>query len=326
MTQNNLTAEWTEKNETQHEKLSSSRFLKKMPDELRPLAALIRYVALFALLILLNGCPAAPIKPSANKIDQIHTMLVVPVEPPPLEVIPDPIETRFPVYNQFQYQSMPASIYLEKTIYKNPGGVLVAGLVSKDDTMPIADDILPAPASMEKIARLQPTASLSENWTPTFILAQQAVSHLNGERVKAILSRHYYRLPIGGGDRNANLDNWRTAVEQWYGQNASSIDYRQHNLEQVDAVLEVGVQTYRIFNAQTSLQILLKLIDPSTRQVIGRISAKTLSVEDSPESLLNDEAKRFKWLIADMGAQLVSQGLSGLELPLNRSARTAVDR
>lgn len=319
MTQNNLAAGWTEKNETRHGKLSFSRFLKKMPDELRPLAALIRYVALFALLILLNGCPAAPIKPSANKIDQIHTMLVVPVEPPPLEVIPDPIENRFPVYNQFQYQSMPPPIYLEKTIYKNPGGVLVAGLVSKDDTMSIADDIHLAPAAMEKIASLEPTASLSENWMPTFILAQEAVSQLNGERIKAILSRHYYRLPIATGDRNANLDNWRSAVEQWYDQNISSVDYRQHDLEQVDAVLEVGIQTYSIFNAQTSLQVLLKLIDPNTRQVIGRISAKTLSVEDSPESLLNDEAERFKWLVADMGTQLVSEGLSGLGLPLKLS-------
>jgi len=70
------------------------------------------------------------------------------------------------------------------------------------------------------------------------------------------------------------------------------------------------------------LQVLIKLIDPNTRQVIGRISAKTLSVEDSPESLLNNEAERFKWLVADMGAHLVSQGLSDLGLPV----KAPVDR
>jgi hypothetical protein len=324
MTQNDPTAWWTEKNEARYGKSSFSRFLEKMPE--RPLATLVRNGALLALLILLNGCIAAPIKPSANKTDRIHTMLVVPVEPPPLEVTPDPVETRFPVYNQFQYQSMPPSTYLEKTIYRNPGGVLIAGLVCKDDTMPVTDDIHPAPASMETIACLEPIASLSESWTPTVILAQQAVSQLNGQKIKAALSRHYYHLPIANKNRNADLDNWRTAVEQWYNQNASSIDYRQHNLEQVDAILEVGVQTYSIFNAQTSLQLLLKLIDPDTRQVIGRISAKTLSAEDSPEALLNEEAEKFKQLIAEMGAQLVAEGLSDLGLPLKLSTQTEAVR
>jgi len=49
---------------------------------------------------------------------------------------------------------------------------------------------------MEKSASLEPAASLPENWTPTFILAQEAVSQLNGDRVKAMLSKHYYRLPL----------------------------------------------------------------------------------------------------------------------------------
>lgn len=313
MTHNNLTACWTEKAE-----MPISRFPGKILEALQSLATMNRYGVLLILFLLLTGCTAAPIKPSAHKMDQIRTVLVVPVESPPLEVIPDPIETRFPVYNQFQYQSMPSSVYLEKTVYKNPGGVLIAGLVSKDDIMPIAD-IHQTPASIEKIAGLEPTASLSENWTPTFILAQEAVSQLNGERINAILSKHYYHLPIASGDRNANLGNWRSAVEQWYDQNMSSVDYRQYDLEHVDAVLEVGIQTYSIFNAQTSLQVLIKLIDPDTRQVIGRISAKTLSVEDSPESLLNNEAESFKRLVADMGAQLVTQGLTDLGLPLKLS-------
>jgi len=283
------------------------------------------YCVLLPLLFILSGCLATPIKPSTHTMNEIHTVLVVPVEPPPLEVIPDLIESRFPVYSQYQYQSMPPYLFLEENVYKNPGGVLIAGLVSKNDTVPIADLHQPS-ASMEKIAGLEPTASLSENWTPTFILAQEAISQLNGERIKAILSKHYYRLPIASGDRNANLGNWRSAIEQWYGRNMSSVDYRQHGLEHVDAVLEVGIKTYRIFNAQTSLQVLIKLVDPSTRQIIGRISAKTFSVEDSPQSLLNDEAEKFKRLVADMGTQLVTDGLSDLGLPLKVSGQVTVDR
>ncbi len=283
------------------------------------------YCMLLTLLFILSGCLATPIKPSIHKIAEIRTMLVVPVESPPLEVIPDLIETRFPVYGQYEYQSMPDYLFLKENIYKNPGGVLIAGLVSNDDIVPLAN-IPQLPASMKKIASLEPTASLSENWIPTFILVQEAVSQLNGEKIKAILGKHYYHLPIASGNRNANLNNWRNAIEQWYDQNVSSVDYQQYGLEYVDAVLEVGIDAYRIFNAQTSLQVLIKLIDPNTRQVIGRISAKTFSAENSPENLLNAEAEKFKRLVADMGVQLVADGLSNLGLPLKASGQSATDR
>jgi hypothetical protein len=295
-------------------------FFKKVFHEQQSSPTIKKYGALLPLFLVLSGCLATPIKPSVNKMNEIRTVLVVPIESPPLEVIPDLIETRFPVYNQYQYQSMPYSIFLEKKIYKNPGGVLIAGLVSKDDNVPVAD-LQQTSASMEKSASLELATSLSENWSPTFIMAQEAVSQLNGDRVKAVLSKYYYHLPIASGARNANLGNWHDAIGQWYNQSMSSVDYRQPDLEHVDAVLEVGIETYRIFDVQTSLQVLIKLIDPNTGQVIGRNSAKTFSVEDSPQNLLSQEAEKFKQLMTEMGAQLVARGFSGLGLPLNVSVQ-----
>ena len=339
MTQNILTIWWGKKNKTPHGKLIAKtavdtavniayrkmlkhvricHFCKKMFHEQQPLPTLKCYGVLLPLFLVLSGCLAIPIKPSVNKINEIHTVLVVPVESPPLEVIPDLIETRFPVYNQYQYQSMPSCLFAENKIYKNPGGVLIAGLVSKDDSVSVAD-IHQSSASLEKSASLELAASLSENWAPTFVLAQEAVSQLNGDGIKALPSKHYYRLPIASGDRNANLGNWHDAIRQWYNQTMSSVDYLKPGQEHVDAVLEVGIDNYRMLDAQTSLQVLIKLIDPNTRQVIGRNSAKTFSVEDSPQTLLSQEAKRFKQLMTEMGAQLVACGFSGLGLPLKAS-------
>ncbi|MFZ2312160.1 MAG: hypothetical protein WAV82_06035, partial [Methylobacter sp.] len=263
-------------------------------------------------LFVLSGCLASPIKPSHSRMGEMRTILVVPVESPPLEVIPDQIETRFPVYSQYQYQAMPSYLFLEEKIYQSPGGILIAGLVSKDDVVPVADMRLTS-APMEKSAIPEP----ADNWTPAFTLAQEAVSQLNGERVKAKLSKQHYPLPIASGDRNANLGKWHDAIEQWYDQNMSSVDYRQPDLDHIDAVLEVGIGTYRIFDAQTSLQVLLKLIDPNTRQVIGRISAKTFSAEDSPQTLLNHEAEKFKQLVSLMGAQLLTRAFGDLGLSLD---------
>jgi hypothetical protein len=270
-------------------------------------------------LFILSACVASPITPPSSRMSEIRGILVTSVESPPLEVIPDLIENRFPVYNQYQYQTMPSHLFLEKKIYQSPGGILIAGLVSKDETVPAAE-MRRTSVSMEKSTAHEPAASLPENWTPTLVLAQEAVAQLNGERVKARLSKQHYRLPVASEDHNANLGNWHDAIERWYDQNTSSVDYQPSDLEQVDALLEVGIGTYRIFNAQTSLQVLVKLIDPKTRQVIGRISAKTFSAEDSPQTLLNHEAEKFKELVALMGAQLLTRAFGDLGLPLDARA------
>ncbi|MGR8998564.1 MAG: hypothetical protein ACU88J_05905 [Gammaproteobacteria bacterium] len=297
-----------------------SRFFGKMFQERRSLPAIKCYGLLFPLLFVLSGCLAPSIKPSISRMNEIHTVLVVPVESPPLEVIPDLIESRFPVYRQYHYQAMPYTVFLDEKIYRNPGGVLIAGLVSDDDSVPVAD-FHQSSVPKEKSANLEPAVLLPENWMPTFILAQEAVSQLNEAGVKAVLSKHYYRLPIASGDRNANPVNWNNAIGQWYNQDSSAVDYRQPGMEQADAIVEVGIDNYRIFDAQTSLQVLIKLIDPNTRQVIGRISEKTFSVEDSPQTLLSHEAEKFKQLVAGMGEQLITRGFSGLGLALKVAGR-----
>ncbi|CAA9891500.1 conserved hypothetical protein [Candidatus Methylobacter favarea] len=288
------------------------------------LPRLKNYSVLLAFLLVLSGCMAEPIKPSAAKLQEIHSFLVVPVESPPLEVIPDLLETRSPVYSQYQFQNLPLSVQnlpvsllLEKKIYRNPGGVLIAGLVSADDSVAVAD-IHPAQDSAGKTLHLEPEASLQNHWSPTFILAQEVVSQLKANQVKAIMSKHYHPLPMAKEDRNANLGNWHDAIESWYGQDKSAIDYRQSGRANgVDAIVEVGIGRYRIFDAQTSLMVMIKLIDPATGQVIARTSAKTYSVEDSAQALLAPEADKFKLTVQKMGAKLITHELNELGLPLS---------
>ncbi|WP_156302877.1 hypothetical protein, partial [Methylogaea oryzae] len=88
---------------------------------------------LLVLLAALSGCQAPPLKPSALQLSGLHNIMVLAVEPPPLEVDPDPIETRQPLYRQSN--NWPYDQFLEKKIYRNPGGVLIAGLVSRDDAV-----------------------------------------------------------------------------------------------------------------------------------------------------------------------------------------------
>lgn len=273
------------------------------------------FIMLSLSLIILSGCVASTIKPPAAELDKIRTVLVVPVEAPPLEVIPDMLETRMPAYAHYNNMVLPL-FFQEEKIYSNPGGVLIAGLIG-------GDDIVSAVALPRGQGRaLEPVASLQGHWTPTFALAQEAALQLNTGGFKAMPSNEYYRLPMAAADRNANLGNWQAAIRQWYKQNASSVDYQ--GVAPVDAVLEVGIGTYKIFAGQTSLRVLIKLIDPTSGQVIARTDAYALSAEDSAQALLSREAETFKGLITRIGVRLLDQGFNDIGLTQSSLAQVSL--
>lgn len=271
------------------------------------------FIMLSLSLIILSGCIASTIKPPAAELDKIRTVLVVPVEAPPLEVIPDMLETRMPAYAHYNNMALPL-FFEEEKIYSNPGGVLIAGLIGGDDI--VSAVTLPRGQGMG----LEPVATLQEHWTPTLALAREAALQLNAGGFKAIQSTEYYRLPIE--DRNAYLGHWHTAVNQWYQQKSSSLDYR--GVAPADAVLEVGIGTYKIFAGQTSLRVLIKLIDPTSGQVIARTDKYALSAEDSAQALLSREAEPFKELITRIGVRLLDQGFNDIGLTQKNLAQASL--
>lgn len=269
------------------------------------------------LLAMLSGCQTPPIKPSAQQLQRIGRVLVVPVESPPLEVIPDPIKTRMPAYSQYHYENVPSTLLMTQKLYRNPGGILIAGLVGGNDTVEVTDQ--QDKGAEERPASLASASGQNNFWSPSRILAKNAVKQLTSNGIAGIQSEFVYRLPVSMGVDAAQHGAWRDAIDQWYGQSRSTMDYRQP-VHQFDAVLEIGIGSYRIFENQTSLRVLVKLIDPDTRQVIGRSSAETYSAEDTAQSLLSEEAGRFKALMANLGKRLVAHGLSDLGLPIRHSA------
>jgi hypothetical protein len=109
----------------------------------------------------------------------------------------------------------------------------------------------------------QPSPSLAivsgpeQACTPTLVLAQQAATQLTEKNIKVILSRYYYRLLMADAYRNAQLTHWHDAISEWYGQNVTTADYQDY--AGIDAVLETGFGNYRIFEGQTSVQVLMIL-------------------------------------------------------------------
>ncbi|MCD2453237.1 hypothetical protein GO003_022915 [Methylicorpusculum oleiharenae] len=246
---------------------------------------------------------APSIQPSVQQLAHIQNILVIPVEAPPLQIIPDPIEERLPVYRH--EQNMTISVPMHEAIYKNPGNVLIAGHVSEDDIVVELDE--QAHAS----TRLEPRAALGDQWMPTSILAEAMVSELRALNINARLSQHYFRLPVPGYGHDAYLFHWHTAVSDWYAQDSSQLDYRQvANDSGIDAVLEIGLGTYRIFEGQVSLQVLVRLIDPHDNRLLARTQKADFRVAGSAQALLENDSHKFKQVINVIGNRLIRQVLS----------------
>ncbi|OAH98401.1 hypothetical protein A1332_20635 [Methylomonas methanica] len=257
-----------------------------------------------ALPCLLAACTAPSIKPAASQIDQLHSFLIVPVQAPPLEVIPDLIERRDPAYRHAQ--NMALGFALPTELYQTVGGIVIAGMVSDSQAADVDGITTAAPTAAGGSANTELV------WTPARAAAQKLRSLLAAENRKGELSREYYQLPTAG---DASLQHWHQAIQTWYGQNITPIDYTA--MGSYDAVIEVGIGRYRIFEGQTSLQLLIKLIDPVSRNVIARTLSESFKVDDQALASLDNGGEAFKQLISDMAVPLLRQSLGDIGLRIS---------
>lgn len=256
---------------------------------------------------MMAGCQTAPtVKLPSTAVSSIKQVRIVAVEAPPLEVLPDLLETRMPNYAHEYNMTLPSTA--EEAVYRSPGGILIAGKVGQGDTVEIAD-----------LTKKGETSAPIGDWTPTLELASAAQAQLNAAQIGSELSPQTTPLPLAEDERNANIGHWRDAVARWYDQNTTASAERSKN---TDAVLEVGVGRYRIFEGQTSLQVLLKLIDPRSGQVLAKTSKKTLLMGDTAvPALLYPEGEGFKSLIRENGARLITEAMQDIGLtPMHLSA------
>ncbi|MGZ4958096.1 MAG: hypothetical protein ACXV7J_02480 [Methylomonas sp.] len=255
------------------------------------------------LALLLGACSTPSIQSSGLKPDRLQALLIVPVQSPPLEVIPDLLEQRDAAYRH--YQNMSLGFPLQTKLYQTAGGITVAGLVNEAQrTDAIMMDERSSLAGM--LAEVKP------GWTPTHAVALKAQDLLAAENIKGVLSRGVYRLPLTDSSHNADLHRWHDAIQAWYGQEQTAVEYGR--LGDFDAVLEIGIGHYRIFEGQTSLQVLIKLIDPVTRRVIARAKADDFRVDDAALASVDRGGEPFKQLIANLSVPLLRQGLGNIGL------------
>ena len=80
--------------------------------------------------------------------------------------------------------------------------------------------------------------------------------------------------PIPGlADRHLNplTRNWLGPMRSWYNQAEAPGSFQGEALGKMDTMVEIAILNYEINpDNQLSLQVLVKMVDPATGQVIGR--------------------------------------------------------
>ena len=251
---------------------------------------------------LLTGCWAQAIKAPSAQLDKLQSVLVVAVEAPPLEIIPDPVERRIPAYGHYRNMAMPVD--LDSALYRNSAGIVIAGLVDRDELQNIGVIKHNSPAAIES----------NSSWTPTNAVAEIAQDILSLHWIHSALKRNYRPLPLAEAERNAELSHWHRAIQDWYAQENITAYYA--GLSNYDAVLEVGVAN-RIFEGQLSLEVLLKLINPHTGKIMARTRAEAFEVDAQALNSLETNSEAFKQRITDMGELLLSQAFEQIGWRLN---------
>lgn len=268
------------------------------------------FLCLFPVTSLLSGCQIETVRLSVENAASMKGVMLVALETPPLEVIPDLLETRQPVIRSLE--TMEISVYSEPALYRYPGGILIFGQSVSDDNidkLADSDTLLTrgnTPFSNEP--------KFSQPWLPTQELVFRTAELLSKQGMKVIFNGMYRHLSLNSEQRQSHLSHWHDAIAQWYEEKISPIDYTKLATTPVDAVIEVGINDFRIFEGQINIQVLMKVIEPKSGRVLAKTGNSDYVNPSFAETLLLPDGSAFKQLISKMGIKLIESDFKSIGL------------
>lgn len=264
-----------------------------------------RCLSLLFAFTLLSGCVSLQVKSSEAKLSTIRAIAVIPLEPPPLAGVS--------VSKGWGAELTSTAIRLSMIPDPNiqPGARALALVFG------VAMLIEAAAAGAEKpeqSARLEDIPSQQRAWVPTLVLAEEARTQLTAKGARKVVPiTKYYRLPVASQERTWHMENWLAPIRRWYNAELSAVEYTGL-AEPVDAVLEIGLLNYELHGGLLVMQVMIKLIDPATKQVVGRARNAAFPDTGSLEELLKNDGRRFQQLFTETATKLVNKSLNDLGL------------
>lgn len=155
----------------------------------------------------------------------------------------------------------------------------------------------------------------SEKWMPSVEYAKTAMVALQQAGTREVRMIDGY-VKLTNIDRSItwHMENWLGAVKRLYNSDVSTVDYAVISSDHADAILEVGVLNYEYWSERLMLQVFVRLIDPHTKQVLGRVRYTSTSKTGPLTPLLKNDAEGMKRLILETGNRLLTKCLAEIGL------------
>jgi hypothetical protein len=253
------------------------------------------WIILLVLLLGLSGCLAGNLSLPRTEAGppRFQQVLVVAMEPPPL-MVPPRFEAAVLGYLP-KYPIQAARV----------GGVLTSVAILAE--MPAA-----ARRSAAASKRLEELLSKQGPWEPTMIMARAAASQLSAHGQPHVAVRPEIK-PIPGlprGEYSFLSQNWLGPIRDWYAKPKSTSSFEDETTPAPDAVVETAILNYEITpDYRLSLQIMVKVVEPATGQVIGRARASDDFAIGQPDQALAKGGRQFKEIFAQKGNELIAKCL-----------------
>lgn len=266
-----------------------------------------------------SGCVSLQIIPDKSALPSIRTISVVPIEGPPLILHPVTQDDRI-AFNSLRSIKVPSTVLAERV--SEPGGSLLqmaAQLYSYPDITTFAAAgglaIVGCTILLTEAGRagkeVPGETAILERGHPGEIwasgeFAKTAVITLQHEGFRDVrLIAGYVKLPITDRSNTWHMEHWLAPIRRFYNSQKSTVEYADVGSDHADAILEVGVMNYEYFSERLVLQVFVRLIDPRTKQVLGRVRNSFSSETGSLAPLLYDDAEGLARLIVETGNRLL---------------------
>jgi len=251
-----------------------------------------------------SGCVAASLTPSPTRLVPVDYIAIVPVESPPL------LAPSLGTQSVIGSRVIPVLVALPGGALQ-PGGELLASVGGIITIIQIAVAGRPTgePRSLEDVLA-DPTT-----WLPTRALADEAAAQLRrGCSCTVATTETYLRLPVGDRAATWHMENWYKPIRAWYAEDHAGRRYAQSPASDHVLILETGLLNYEWEGSRLIVQVLMKLVDPRTGQVIGRVRKGAGRKVGPVEKVLADGVAPLKDIFADMTRPLVAAALQDLGL------------
>src|SRR5262245_22116105 len=256
-------------------------------------------------ILVMTGCVAPALSPPRTRVAEIARLVVVAVEPPPLQVTDVQVGSSVSSVGEAIIVGTPPVPGAEVLVVLGGVVMLVEWAASGKD---------PITRSHEKFMSLSDLLTKGLIWSPTRELAEEATSQLrssaNGRLVTT--SPTYRMLPIENRDRTWHMENWMRPLRAWYAEETAGADLQVDT--GTDTLLEISLLNYEWHTRRLVVQVMMRLVDILTRRVIGRTRDLAYPEVGRAVELLANDAAALKTVFVNTSRPLVAAGLKDLGL------------